>query len=430
MEKKHYITINPDLSVVYSDERGHCSDASDDSIDNNDFTMGTVFQMVVPGISEWMRQYENATDFAETETDSSFDWRQWHAQGILFAKYISEHLPGDYFLNYRPAFEDRSHLVREFYVIPENLAFMLNRFPLLESDEKIEPSYKHNVSLELDGMLPTTIKFKLGNSIASIILRKIDEVRWMKNWLERIVRDEEEVISIHLSTGEYYDDILFFPQRIGLHKDMGQFWIKNRTGDSIPKFNAYVNKREFVRALYLSIMTHFGFCIYNVRFRDGDKYPEGEEREKVWEPYNAMKSSIVEWYISDELYKNSPMPLFDRIHNVSETFVMFPEYGMVALWDTMGVGCGDHEHLYSDYDEFKYHIPDFEEWLSEYDRSYKEEIWDFSSYWMRGWNIAIELRKILPDYIDLYYMSYDPSKPDEIEDYYCQHPRIIVPRIV
>ena len=232
-----------------------------------------------------------------------------------------------------------------------------------------------------------------------------------------------------LSFGDGMGCLLFFPQRLGLHKNMGRLWMRKTIDGLLPNFSAYVDRREFVRALYLSLMTHLGFDNYDINLKTCEDYPTGEDRDKAWEAYNAFKSPLVEWYITDDLYGHVPMPTAESQAKISESFAMFPDFGMCALWDTMGVGSGDCEHLDTDSGEFEYHIDGFEEWLSEYDCSYKVGIRDFDDYWRRGWRIALELRKLLPEHIDLFYMCYDPLRPAEIIDYACWYPRIIVPRI-
>lgn len=52
---------------------------------------------------------------------------------------------------------------------------------------------------------------------------------------------------------------------------------------------------------------------------------------------------------------------------------------------------------------------------------------DYESWWLEGWRIAKEIRKRLPSTIDLYYMCFDPTRPDIHPDYNSCLPRIIVP---
>ena len=74
---------------------------------------------------------------------------------------------------------------------------------------------------------------------------------------------------------------------------MGRFWIsKNYPYND--EFCAYVDTKEFVRGLYLSLMTELGFGLYE----NIDNCPGGEERNVIWKPYNELKSCKIETYIS------------------------------------------------------------------------------------------------------------------------------------
>mgnify|MGYP003316670579 CR=1 FL=1 len=247
MEKRHYIIISPDLDYFYIDEEGGCGGIEDDAISNSDFELGTPFLLVVPGISEWVMQYVLKTDFANTTTDPSFDWQTWHAQGLLFAKYVSEHLPGDYFLKYQPPFEDRSNLISDFDVSPDSIAEIIKKFPLENARGEIAPSYKDNLEFSVAGSKPSTISIKYGHCVSSIILDIPDYLVRLKLWLDKIEKGEDDVVTESLNVNGKYSKIIFFPQRIGLHKDMGQVWIGYRD-DQFPDLFGYVNTKEFVCA--------------------------------------------------------------------------------------------------------------------------------------------------------------------------------------
>ena len=83
MNKKPYICISPDIDVLYQDSEGCCTSAYGDMISEERPSLGPRFSIVVPGIEEWVKRYEMATDFAETETDPAFDWATWHYEGFL-----------------------------------------------------------------------------------------------------------------------------------------------------------------------------------------------------------------------------------------------------------------------------------------------------------------------------------------------------------
>ena len=224
------------------------------------------------------------------------------------------------------------------------------------------------------------------------------------------------------TTGRYF----FFnmvPQSIGQFTSMGQFYIEEGYGE-IPFFS-YVDRREFVRALYLSLMSFFGFNIYTTEEFRTDNYPQGEERARRWQDYNNLRSDIIEWFITDELYNNMPRPSESGHREVNESIVMFADYGC-CFWDTMGVGSGDYDGLFLDCGEFEMEIPGLEQWLKQYEDPQDDYPYD---WWQKGWEIAKEVRKRLPPNVDLYYMCFDPRKPGERVSYCSCLPRIIVPYI-
>ena len=172
-------------------------------------------------------------------------------------------------------------------------------------------------------------------------------------------------------------------------------------------------------------MTHFGFGIYTTEEFQTENYPKGEELVKRWQPYNNLKSDIIEWYITDDLYYNAPIPKETGSHQVNETVVIFPDCGC-CMWDTMGVGSGNEVGLHLDSGEYDMNIPGLGNWINRCDYPDVQDP-DYERWWLKGWRIAKEIRKRLPPTIDLYYMCFDPTRPDTHPDYNCCLPRIIVP---
>lgn len=83
MDRKSFIRISPDIDVLYIDSDSCCGIAYGDEICNESPSLGPRFSIVVPGIEEWVKRYENATDFVETVTAPSFDRITLH--GIMKA---------------------------------------------------------------------------------------------------------------------------------------------------------------------------------------------------------------------------------------------------------------------------------------------------------------------------------------------------------
>lgn len=411
MNKKPYIRISPDIDVLFVDGDSCCASAYGDEISNDSPWLGPRFSIVVPGIDEWVRRYEDATDFAETTTDPSFDWISWHYEGLCFAKAIWEQMPRCYTLYYEPPFEDHSGTIVE-VIIDENVDSLIGRLRPLAKRTPAPLSRKDNIEYQLERKDDCVqITFRINNLVLGMPL-SFKSLPGIKQWLKDIIDAKGEVCTIQL-TGY---NLHYARQTVGSHPEMGRFWIsKNYPYND--EFSAYVDTKEFVRGFYLSLMTELGFGIYE----DIDNHPEGEERNAVWKPYNDLKSRKIEAYISGIEIREDGIQSY-----VNESFVMFPDWGGCIFWDTMGVGSGVFDELSTDNGDFKLNVPGLQKWCDFYDNHDNSQT--FEQWWQEGWKLAKEIRRQLPDRIDLYYMCFDPKSPDEIIDYNSWLPRIIVPR--
>lgn len=414
-DKKYYITITPDIDYLFTYQDGSCFDSFGDEIFNEDFSLGPRFCIVVPGIEEWHRRFIKATDFAETETCQSFDWISWHLEGLLFAKEIKRQLPSCFRLYYNPPYEDNSNIIENEIEITEDVDSLIESLKG-DANVSIDLAFKHNVSYQTEKLTDRiTVTAKVGNSTFDFYIPQ-NRISDLKQWLLNIIKGEDDVNVLNLPSA----NLTFFHQRVGKHPEMGQLWIEKKEETSIPAFAAYVNTKEFIKGLYLSLMSELGFFIYSNKVYKDQDYPTGKEREECWKPYNDLKSVQIESYIYDITAKiDNAAPL------VTESYVIFPDYGDCIFWDTMGIGCGDYVDLETDSGMIKLRVPGLREWYEEYFQPKSKE--QFAEFWKKGWNFALKLRKLFPAHIDLFYMCYDPSNPDAVLDYNCKLTKVIVP---
>lgn len=68
-----------------------------------------LYRIQLPGIYEWHMSYENATDFAETTTDPTFDYDKYNKRGLSYARLLRNLLPDDFVVEYQYAYEDKKH---------------------------------------------------------------------------------------------------------------------------------------------------------------------------------------------------------------------------------------------------------------------------------------------------------------------------------
>ena len=83
MNKEHTIYIYPDVNSYYQNESGMCDGFDDDVIESYNESHSLEFRIILPGISEWCNRYQKATDFADCKTSASFNWKEWHLDGLL-----------------------------------------------------------------------------------------------------------------------------------------------------------------------------------------------------------------------------------------------------------------------------------------------------------------------------------------------------------
>ena len=100
----HLLIINPDSDYLFSDENDCCFGIEKDNIYYDNASDDVSIK--VPGIHEWWMRYVQATDFVKCATDSSFDYNQWHKEGLELARTLRTHLPDNYDLWYGCPYED------------------------------------------------------------------------------------------------------------------------------------------------------------------------------------------------------------------------------------------------------------------------------------------------------------------------------------
>lgn len=398
MKTKYTLYFTPDiLSYLVFHEQGTCSGSSDDIIENTDRDFPPKFSILVPGLSEWCERFAQATDFAETTTVPEFDWRCWHRDGLIFAKEVFRQLPRSYNLIYKAPYEDRSGILGTIDFSKDPVDEIIHSLGPIPNWPDTKPSYKYNVFFSVGQAEQgwTMISFYVGKLKYDLALYDRQELQCLRTWLERIVADNENII--RYSLGRRTREIFMMPQRIGQLSQMGQIRIENSSGDDL--FSAYVHRREFVRGIYLSLMSFFAFGSCPAGEFQAVVFPEGVFRQA----YNDLRSDIIEWYITDELYFRSTVPTNTGSRQVNKALVLFS-------------GC------FSEATDF----PDFRAWSTQQpDPDTHPQ--DYDIWWQEGWGIAKEIRKRLPADTDLFYQCFDPALPEKHPVYDPCLPKIIVP---
>lgn len=244
------------------------------------------YYMLIPGIMEWVARYRQATDFTAKTTNPEFDWISWHRDGLLFAREIYRNLPRNIPFRYEIPETDTSGIIEGFDVTEEAIDSLIENLQAHDTD--IEPVICDKVIiLAKDDEGTLGIKFKIKDKNRDYVFHiEYPSMTFLKVFLEKIAMSKGEPVgwdSKYSRSGMY-----FYPQTIGNMKHMGQFQMQ-LDGKSEPVIAAYVNSREFVRSIYRNIMP--------VLTSLADKTPSQD-----------LRSNIIEWYIDDERYPNTPMP--------------------------------------------------------------------------------------------------------------------------
>lgn len=106
---------------------------------------------------------------------------------------------------------------------------------------------------------------------------------------------------------------------------------------------------------------------------------------------------------------------------------MWPDYGTAVFWDIDGANCGDCDCLFLA-DDTKIDlsgISGLKEWFSEWDSEslYHTKGWgdlQWQEWWQRGFELAKQIKKLLPETVDFYYMWKTDTiwklRPEETND--------------
>ena len=398
---QHYITICPDIGYYLQFEDGSCDGYYDDRISNEESDHMPRFSFIIPGLSEWQTRFTNVTDFATNTSDPDFDWKSWHRDGLQLAKEIQRLLPRNYSVIYKKPFEDNSNIIDEVDLSKENVDEIIESLGADSYSPGLKPSYQDDVEFiyERIGNNQLSITFRIRLYEFTFNIRTINDFKWLRIWMENVVGVSDEIVTQSFDSSEYH--FLMIPQYIGQFTDMGQFRIEDKYGQE--GFCAYVNRRDFIKKFYLSLMCILGFRIYPDNHYRSNKQPDDEKLKQIWQPYNMLRSDIIEWYITDDLYNNHPMTK-NKERLVNETVSMWVDCGC-CFWDTMGIGSGDESGLILDSGTFKMDIPGLKEWIGEHENM---ELGPVAASWLKkGWNLAKEIRKRLPENVDLYYQNYE-----------------------
>lgn len=206
--------------------------------------------------------------------------------------------------------------------------------------------------------------------------------------------------------------------------EIGLFFVYDSDTDSIP-FYALCETKDFVNSVYLALLALCGNC-YNTQcsdfvkewFYDPNQYRSGPKWDNLTF-YNDIKSPLIEWNMRSPYGYGADIS-FRRMPKIKETVCMWCDFGDALFWGRRtineGACIGDVESIFTDTaGEIRLDsINGLREWYNEYDSSHlPEKDWSkkrWNDWQERGFSFAMEVRKLLPDTIDLFYYDWYPRK--------------------
>lgn len=213
--------------------------------------------------------------------------------------------------------------------------------------------------------------------------------------------------------------------------EIGIFYIYESYNDKLYA-KAIVNTRDFVTAFYLALLD-LAANGYNRTKSDFHEHWFGlmhRTKRNNWTFYNSIKSSLIEWYIHSNQDKSCYPLRFRKMPQVRETVQMWCDFGGALFW---GRGNDAHGACIGDVDSFDTHtcgtielssIDGLQAWYDEWnkislDSIIEEKNESVSDEWFeRGRQLALKVRELLPDTIDLFYYDWYPAIDVQKDDEY------------
>lgn len=206
------------------------------------------------------------------------------------------------------------------------------------------------------------------------------------------------------------------------HPGTGLFYVFDSSSDSIP-VACYCITKQLLLAVYGALL-YYASRTDSARLLGPQWYydykdDEGKLTMDNWSFYNEVKSSIIERGI----YSNYSLRLKSIKTNkqtpIKETVHMWAEWGGGLFWHQRGGCCGNADGFFVDTDKTKIDLKSLtglKEWYDEFDTGHPEYEWPDEEYypWLeRGWKYALEIRKMLPPSVDLFYQWQAIPRPSD-----------------
>lgn len=267
-EKKYALYISPDADVVYQDSMGTCASCEYDEISREYLSIGPPFKAVLPGIEAWHKRYEKGC-FGPSAAYWPFDWRQWHIEGLGFARKLRQQLPACYTLIYHAPYEDWSGTLPYDPIVIDDEGMRVIDY-LSSADQAAQrtptPPVEHLSITGEQGEGQVIIRIGCHEWEVKIAIPH-SELRAVRDWLKGIAEGRDPYKPLCVG----HHKLFLYREILGPESPVGLLSVEEVETNSL-QLLAYVDTKVFVKGLYLTLLSQLGFFLYERAV----PYPTGE----------------------------------------------------------------------------------------------------------------------------------------------------------
>lgn len=282
-----------------------------------------------------------------------------------------------------------------------------------------------------------SMELRIGGAFSScagraVLPYRIETFVHIREWLEAVAREENQVESIDLGDGQF-----LHLQRIdiaeGAIRKTDRFLdepvasplgVLVMAGPEGVVAHAFCKVKHLVSNLYHRILllqrrvTH-SCGDYECKLRDTDAARDVFLDGARMELYNAVKSPLLEWYCQSSVsYREAQPNLLPNPH-ISKLVDMWADFGDSIFWDWFNISIGDIQIIYSDDGNYEFSdIPELMQWYLDFHELSDEFLFSgvainmleehrIVEWQMRGYALAKKVRAKLPPNVDLMYSLSD-----------------------
>lgn len=229
-----------------------------------------------------------------------------------------------------------------------------------------------------------------------------------------------------------YIERLFRPDSINTAPSEEYVLFNAYIDDEHPQLLAFCPKLYFIKAVYYTLMAHFSIL--------SPSMAQHERNLPFCEPlklYNLFKSPIVEMFLDGRTITEKELKRSFDFVQIREVLRIMPQ-GEHLFWDMQGKPRGNQEEV-AVYEEAPKTYPSTtpylgDVWVKDFEKCYPLQnpnpqrfAYEKEFVWWEGWEAARLSRYLLPNDVDLLFLSWNPDAPDDLEHFSFDLPGCVFP---